>query len=509
MNNSLKNDNTQMSNINLTENYDVDTNIKPFLLEQPSSKKFRKFIYNSIQKTETYDEINARIEKEKTINVPPGTEFTDMTTYIRAVYQKHMSESIKEQEMLNIIKPKGYKQDLIKQDVLNLYNDNLIMPLPSPSPLSTLIFIPTEITEDTTTNKYTVQYTPSNGLLRYKELQILASALTHAKGIESFHVIQDKKSNNALKIKIDDLDMICKEMVMLLGKNTQDNSITTINNQPLYNSDSNILDKQTIDDNYAEQSVKAFETYINSTTITVSENDYKGKEYTHIEEPGNTISYKFVFGDSYENIEKKYNTISATELKTDEDLMFYTKSNNNNDKFNSNRFSIADQIKILKALEVVEEQKFLHEALNKKGNDYIKGTADKFNMTVEEYKNFERDCGSLFRAGMMYKIKDTPLESEETILKKAFTYINNTYSSSKIFSREKPLIENILEAYLPPKPAKPTDAYDFTKSYITDFKVFYLFANYDKTNEALGKLKCKNQYDLLENTLNFIEAIYQ
>jgi hypothetical protein len=39
---------------------------------------------------------------------------------------------------------------------------------------------------------------------------------------------------------------------------------------------------------------------------------------------------------------------------------------------------------------------------------------------------------------------------------------------------------------------------------INDFKIFYLFGNYTK---ATRELKCAQQYELLETTNNFIEAI--
>lgn len=63
------------------------------------------------------------------------------------------------------------------------------------------------------------------------------------------------------------------------------------------------------------------------------------------------------------------------------------------------------------------------------------------------------------------------------------------YKSSNIFCYDSPIIKSILEKYL---------------DLIDDFKIFYLFGNYEK---AVRELKCKQQYELLETTNNFIEAI--
>ncbi len=183
------------------------------------------------------------------------------------------------------------------------------------------------------------------------------------------------------------------------------------------------------------------------------------------------------------------------------------------------------QIYLLKHLETYEQQKLMRDALSQNAAKYEGEIASLFNITTDEYKEFKKNCGHLFKAGMRYKTigigDESPTYNGRLSLIKGYDYINNTYSSSKIFCKEFPIIQNILESYLPPQPTKQpanpgeprvadVDApLDFSKSYITDFKVFYLFANYDKKNAGLSELKCKNQYDLLENTLGFIEAIYK
>jgi hypothetical protein len=74
-------------------------------------------------------------------------------------------------------------------------------------------------------------------------------------------------------------------------------------------------------------------------------------------------------------------------------------------------------------------------------------------------------------------------------LDKVATQTLDTYKSSKIFCYDEPIIKSILEPYL---------------DIINDFKIFYLFGNYTK---ATRELKCAQQYELLETTNNFIEAI--
>jgi hypothetical protein len=74
-------------------------------------------------------------------------------------------------------------------------------------------------------------------------------------------------------------------------------------------------------------------------------------------------------------------------------------------------------------------------------------------------------------------------------LEEAYSKLLNSYTSGKIFCYDQPIIKTILEPYL---------------DIINDFKIFYLFGNYTK---ATRELKCAQQYELLETTNNFIEAI--
>ena len=78
---------------------------------------------------------------------------------------------------------------------------------------------------------------------------------------------------------------------------------------------------------------------------------------------------------------------------------------------------------------------------------------------------------------------------DSAALDKVASQTLETYKSSKIFCNDEPIIKSILEPYL---------------DIIDDFKIFYLFGNYTK---ATRELKCAQQYELLETTNNFIEAI--
>lgn len=73
------------------------------------------------------------------------------------------------------------------------------------------------------------------------------------------------------------------------------------------------------------------------------------------------------------------------------------------------------------------------------------------------------------------------------------------YKSNKIFCDTKPVITDVLDTYITPDDSNPG------KITIDDFKVFYLFGNYEDKN--VGDLKCFHQNTLLENTKDFIKVI--
>jgi len=67
---------------------------------------------------------------------------------------------------------------------------------------------------------------------------------------------------------------------------------------------------------------------------------------------------------------------------------------------------------------------------------------------------------------------------------------NNIYRFDKIFNKRNPIIKQVLNHYL---------------QRINDYKIFYLFGNYG--NDAIRNFKCKQQFDLLQNTKKFVESI--
>jgi hypothetical protein len=120
------------------------------------------------------------------------------------------------------------------------------------------------------------------------------------------------------------------------------------------------------------------------------------------------------------------------------------------------------------------------------------GTGEKQNYTEKGKKRFFKIKGDIPK--QIYK-KDPSGNDygnyyyDKHNLDLAFELFNDGYVSSKIFCYDNPIIKSILEPYL---------------LKINDFKIFYLFGNYTKDTR---ELKCAQQFELLETTNNFIEAI--
>ena len=75
------------------------------------------------------------------------------------------------------------------------------------------------------------------------------------------------------------------------------------------------------------------------------------------------------------------------------------------------------------------------------------------------------------------------------------------YSAQKIFNYDKPFIEDIIMIYMKERKVKLSKYREINITNINDFKVFYLFSNNDMLK------KCSHQWNLLENTIPFIETI--
>jgi hypothetical protein len=96
-------------------------------------------------------------------------------------------------------------------------------------------------------------------------------------------------------------------------------------------------------------------------------------------------------------------------------------------------------------------------------------------------------------AMLISKITGTEIDYDMEGMKNNYDKISKSYESKKIFNFEHPLITDILTPYL---------------DEIKDYKVFYLFGNYEGTEgDKLKNLKCEHQYSLLENTVDFINVI--
>ena len=96
----------------------------------------------------------------------------------------------------------------------------------------------------------------------------------------------------------------------------------------------------------------------------------------------------------------------------------------------------------------------------------------------------------LFNPGFVFR--------EKEIFDENFFRLNSGYQPDRIFTFKNPIIKNILSPYV--------DEID-GKSIVSDYKVFYLFANYGQEIEKVGQLKCANQNELLITTRNFIESV--
>ena len=92
----------------------------------------------------------------------------------------------------------------------------------------------------------------------------------------------------------------------------------------------------------------------------------------------------------------------------------------------------------------------------------------------------------------LFKSNGAILEFDFDNMNKEYEKFKTSYKSDRIFNYENPLIESILLPYI---------------KRINDYKVFYLFANYQ--NELSNNMKCANQYKLLQNTRDFVNTIIQ
>jgi hypothetical protein len=459
-----------------------------------------KFIMNNIHNMALRNP--PLIDKYKKQTIPPyfnnSTSLTDsLYHFIEAVYEKNVASFAIQKDILKVLDKTS--------DIPILYDS--IKPDFSPQPPAsydspdiTYPPMPSQITFDIN-NNFSINATIDTvGILGMKKLELIGEYFKIVKKLQKLYTDKRSESGNALESHIGKLNKMNRIIGdYLIGVNNLTKSTATQGGENVEKLISSASESQ-----YTYSGIDSiggdngnlvnFKAFLNQNILSVQNFD----ENSSYSKPGDggIPEYKFPYGTNDIDTLKKINFTIDGDFLNNLDLVFNQLNN-----FSNNTYSISDQLFILKHLENLESTKSL-QAVATKGKDgesqFIAETAKKFHMKTEDYKKFSEDYGNLFKAGMVYR-KDN---KQKYIVEKMYDYINDSYSSSKLFSVEKPLIQNILESYLPPEGST-----DFSKSYVTDFKVFYLFANYDDGNKGLNVLKCKNQYDLLENTLGFIEAI--
>lgn len=398
--------------------------------------------------------------------------YSEFENFVTKVNEKRMSDVINQQNLYDLCKNPTLNIEDIKADTItNKYGKDL--PKTTPSPITTILYSDL----NSTNNIFDYKYKEVKNLLHNIEKAIIDKTNSDI-----------VKRQNLLGGIISELTQICNEMAMIIGLNTDFSTtfvnVSTINSLPTQTTPLDPLIftyMNSITDNNTIENIETnLEGSLLDATITV---------ISTLPTPSMALNLPLNV-----DIRTKYSYGN-----TNSDLLIKTTPS----ELVPNSYSLMNQIYIYKKFAQIEQMEKLTKGLSKGATDYKKEIATLFNISLQEYEEFEKKCGHLFKGGMRYKKNNNNLAIQQF-----YNYINNNYSSSKIFCSEFPIIQNILESYLPPNPNPQIKEVDWKKSYVADFKVFYLFANYDEKNKGLNQLKCKNQYDLLENTLEFIEAIY-
>jgi hypothetical protein len=109
---------------------------------------------------------------------------------------------------------------------------------------------------------------------------------------------------------------------------------------------------------------------------------------------------------------------------------------------------------------------------------------------VDKEEINRRYKGEFEKNNFLFEDNDTTLPYNTKALLSEYDGLRELYKSNKIFNKNKPIITDILNKYI---------------NDINDYKVFYLFGNYERDED--NKLKCEHQIKLLENTKDFIKVI--
>jgi hypothetical protein len=112
----------------------------------------------------------------------------------------------------------------------------------------------------------------------------------------------------------------------------------------------------------------------------------------------------------------------------------------------------------------------------------------------KDYRKTENLFDRLFNPGFIFRKKS----DTENYLDINFNRINSGYQADRLFAYDNPIIKDILSPYVDEVNGNIL---------VSDYKVFYLFANYGSNKKEIGQLKCANQNELLLTTKNFIQSI--
>lgn len=176
-------------------------------------------------------------------------------------------------------------------------------------------------------------------------------------------------------------------------------------------------------------------------------------------------------------------------------------------KFMADKFLVSDE---------QERQHFLTEKISKQNPalnfQYQHKVARRWLMSqepgpqaesLEDFFGFKTKVGEgeiaeIIPPNIVTSVEENIMNFNMANINSEYERIRNMYRSDKIFNYDKPLITDILKHYV--GTGIPNE-----KNIISDYKIFYLFGNYE--NDETRELKCKHQYSLLGATRDFVDII--
>lgn len=138
------------------------------------------------------------------------------------------------------------------------------------------------------------------------------------------------------------------------------------------------------------------------------------------------------------------------------------------------------------------QQKYARGLLLYKDNISEKSTTETRNKQINKVLDWKTEDGPIPLSVMMdnNEYKPTNMKYDFNNVNEEIDRMKMSYKSHCIFNENEPLIKAILQPYL---------------NNIEEYKVFYLFANYEVDDKR--HQKCIHQYNLLANTKNFITSL--